>query len=256
MSDLRHIAYAPILIEPPTLRYRDDTRRVQHGNVVFMASPTSSCAWVGDDTPPDQVFALARATFGADAPFSIELDPAVAPALDAYLRDQGWTVDEEEPALVLTPLPSPVPAPPAGMTIRPARTAADIEVFAAISESRRLPSVAALTDPDIYLLLGEVDGVPVATSRAICAGGVVDITAVVTLPERRRHGYGTAMTWAAVAAGAARGCTAATLTATAMGYPIYLKMGFVPVCTLRGYAPPEGQRSEEGNGERATERAG
>ncbi len=238
MPDLRHIAHTPVLLESPTMRYRDDTRRVERGRVVLLATPSGNLVWVGDDTPPEQVFALARATFGADAPFSVELDTEAAPALDAFLRAAGWTVDEEEPALVLTPLPSRIPEPPVGLSIRAARTGADIEIFAAISEFRRPPAVAALADPDIYLLLGEVDGVPVATSRAICAGGVVDITAVVTLPERRGRGYGTAMTWAAVAAGAVRGCTAATLTATEMGYPIYIKMGFVPVCVFRGYSPP------------------
>jgi hypothetical protein len=35
-----------------------------------------------------------------------------------------------------------------------------------------------------------------------------------------------------------RGCTAAVLKATAMGYPLYLRMGFVEVCRMRVYAPP------------------
>jgi hypothetical protein len=29
-----------------------------------------------------------------------------------------------------------------------------------------------------------------------------------------------------------------TLTASAMGYPVYVAMGFVPVCTIRTYLPP------------------
>ena len=35
------------------------------------------------------------------------------------------------------------------------------------------------------------------------------------------------------------GCRAFLLTATEMGYPVYVKMGFVPVCTLRTYEPSE-----------------
>jgi hypothetical protein len=29
-----------------------------------------------------------------------------------------------------------------------------------------------------------------------------------------------------------------TLTASAMGYSVYVRLGFVPVCTYRNYAPP------------------
>jgi hypothetical protein len=29
-----------------------------------------------------------------------------------------------------------------------------------------------------------------------------------------------------------------TLTASEMGYPVYLRMGFVPVCRYRTYLPP------------------
>jgi hypothetical protein len=38
--------------------------------------------------------------------------------------------------------------------------------------------------------------------------------------------------------GVRRGCTAVTLNATELGLPVYLKMGFVPVCTHRSYLSP------------------
>ena len=38
---------------------------------------------------------------------------------------------------------------------------------------------------------------------------------------------------AAIAEDARRGCITALLTATGMGYPIYLCLGFRPVCTYR-----------------------
>jgi GNAT superfamily N-acetyltransferase len=68
---------------------------------------------------------------------------------------------------------------------------------------------------------------------------VADLMGVVTRPARRRRGYGTAMTWAAVSAAQGMGCRAFVLTATDMGYPVYVKMGFAPVCTLRTYEPSE-----------------
>ena len=63
---------------------------------------------------------------------------------------------------------------------------------------------------------------------------------VVTHPEFRRRGYGTALTWAAIAAARAMGARAALLGATPLGYPVYLKMGFTPICTMRTYEPPDG----------------
>ena len=42
----------------------------------------------------------------------------------------------------------------------------------------------------------------------------------------------------AVGAGREAGCTAFFLTATELGYPVYVKMGFVPICTMRTYTAP------------------
>ncbi|HET8631928.1 MAG TPA: hypothetical protein VFL91_31265 [Thermomicrobiales bacterium] len=41
-----------------------------------------------------------------------------------------------------------------------------------------------------------------------------------------------------MAGAAARGCRAATLTASEMGYPVYVRMGFAPVGTFRTYLRP------------------
>jgi predicted N-acetyltransferase YhbS len=67
---------------------------------------------------------------------------------------------------------------------------------------------------------------------------VADINGVRVLPEFRRRGFGTALTWATVAEAARLGCHAAVLTSTEMGYAVYVRMGFHPVCTLRTYVPP------------------
>ena len=47
------------------------------------------------------------------------------------------------------------------------------------------------------------------------------------------------MTWAAVAAGLERGCDVIILSASEMGYSVYLRMGFVPVCRYRTYIRPD-----------------
>jgi predicted GNAT family acetyltransferase len=100
-----------------------------------------------------------------------------------------------------------------------------------------VPSAEAARDPRVAVLVGYLDGEAVATSRVSRHGDVADIMGVVTRPEHRRRGYGTAMTWAAVAAARAMGCGAFVLGASEMGYPVYVKMGFAPVCTMRTYEP-------------------
>ncbi len=68
-------------------------------------------------------------------------------------------------------------------------------------------------------------------------GRIGSIMGVATVPAFRRRGLGTALTWAAVREGAARGCTRATLAAQGASFDLYRKMGFVHVCNHRAYAP-------------------
>ena len=103
---------------------------------------------------------------------------------------------------------------------------------------RHIPTVEAARDPRVAALVGYVDGVAVASSRLSAHGEVADIMGVVTRPEYRRRGYGTAMMWAGVVAARDAGCSTFLLTASEMGYPDYVKMGFVPICTMRTYAAP------------------
>jgi GNAT superfamily N-acetyltransferase len=198
-------------------------------------------ALVVGPSSPDRVFALAEEFFGLGARFNVTVEGEAAQPMEAALRDAGWLLDEEEPALVLTPLPATVPPPPPALKIRRVTDETGLADFRAVSGTgeRIIPSLEAVLDPGVCLLVGYREGRPVATSRFnLQDGAIADINGVVTVPEERRRGYGTALTWAAIAEARARGCTAAELTATEMGYPVYVKMGFIPVCTYRTYVPP------------------
>jgi len=61
---------------------------------------------------------------------------------------------------------------------------------------------------------------------------------VVTHPDWRRRGFDTAMTWAALDRAVTMDARTFILTATQLGYPVYRRMGFLPVCTLRSFEPP------------------
>ena len=142
---------------------------------------------------------------------------------------------------MLPRLPALPPPPPAGLAIRRVADEEGLADFRAVSETgeRVLPSLAAALDSDVALFVGYADGRAVASSRLVRLGDIAEISGVVTTPAYRRRRFGAALTWAAVAEGAARGCTTAMLTATPLGYPVYVRMGFVPVCTYRTYLPPK-----------------
>ncbi|MDQ2783463.1 MAG: GNAT family N-acetyltransferase [Chloroflexota bacterium] len=241
--DLRSIVRTPLRVPSPLQRYRPAPgRHVIHDDLVLTASggagPDFNSAFVLGPMPPERVFALADGFFDATG-YAIVVEADTAQPIEEAIRAQGWRLDEEEPALALAPIPAPPPSSP-GLTIRLVTTESGLADFMAISGTGRrwIPSLAAALDPAVALLVGYDGDEPVATSRLTCYDDVGDINGVVTSPTHRRCGFGTAMTWAAITEGTRRGCVAMTLTATAMGYPVYRRMGFVPVCTYRTYVPP------------------
>ena len=198
-------------------------------------------ATVFGPVPAGEFFAIA-AEFYATEPFTVTTESEPVLPVEQFVVDQGWVLDEEEPALAMTPLPplGQLPTPPAELDIRRVVDEPAFMDFTAIAQSgtRWAPSLAAANGPRVALFVGYVDNKPGATARLIIVGDVGDITSVITLPAFQRRGYATAMTWATVAEGQRRGCNAMTLTATPMGYNVYLRMGFIPVCRYRPYLPP------------------
>jgi GNAT superfamily N-acetyltransferase len=83
-----------------------------------------------------------------------------------------------------------------------------------------------------------LEGRPVGATLAIRTGDVGGVYAVETLPEARRRGVGTAVTWACVAAARAWGCRTVVLQASDMGLPVYLAMGFRTVVGYAEYVLP------------------
>jgi ribosomal protein S18 acetylase RimI-like enzyme len=245
-ADLRAVVHTPMRSPSPLEPYLPQPiRRAVHGDLLLISLEVAGIdlhqeVLVLGPVPPAEVFARAAAFFGPGVAYTILLEMEVAGALEAALCADGWQLIADEPALVLPRVPNAIPPPPPGLAIRRVTDAAGLAAFQRVSGTPPpfMPSLAAAQDPQVALLVGSVAGEPVATSRIACTAGVTDITGVVTAPASRRRGYGTALTWAAVAAGTARGCPVATLTATAMGAPIYRAMGFVPVGTFRTYAPP------------------
>ncbi len=76
------------------------------------------------------------------------------------------------------------------------------------------------------MYIGEYSGKPIATSLLYISNGVAGIYAVSTLPEFRGKGFGAALTAFAAKEGFSNGCDLASLQASAVGVPVYFRMGF------------------------------
>lgn len=248
-DDLRAILHAAAQVPPPLFRYRPaPTRHRLHPGLLLLASGPDDrggrgagehVALLFEPVTLEHFCGWTTAFFGAGHPFSVTLEVGIADPIEAALQRQGWQIAEEEPALVLARLPSTFPAPPPELAIVCVQDEPALAAFRSITRMApaTIPSLVAATDPAVALLVGYRDGEPVTTGRLNCLGTVAEVNSVTTKTGSERRGYGTAMTWAVLAEGAERGCVSAILTATTMGYPVYVRMGFVPVAVYRTYVP-------------------
>jgi GNAT superfamily N-acetyltransferase len=266
--DLIAVARQGLLLGPsPLLRHAAAGRRAEAEGVVLtcwgpVGPALNKAVVVGPAPPLARVLDLAAEFFGPDAGgFGVVVEGDAGHPAEAELRAAGWEVFEDEPALVLPSIPEPPPRP-AGLEVRRVRDAAGrrdllrvlAEGFGAPTAEGGTelspdafdafaPSVACALDPGVALLVGYVGGAPAASAYVYAVGPVAGITGVATVPAHRRRGLGTALTWAALRAGAGLGCDRATLAALGASYDLYRKMGFLHVCNHRAYrapAPPSG----------------
>jgi N-acetylglutamate synthase len=162
--------------------------------------------------------------------FRLVLREETDAVLAAAAQGRGFRVSSREPSMLLDQLP-PVPDVRAGLAIRQAVTPADIDAYGRVDapgmhEVTLGIARTAAQFPDFVLLLGELDGMAVATSMAVVTGDLVGVYNVQVLPDCRGRGFGRAMTAAAIRAGRTRGASRASLQATPLGEPLYRSMGF------------------------------
>ena len=195
----------------------------------------------------------AEAYFAArELPFRLMVRSDHRERVAQRLVEKGYTAVEPTPAMLLRTLPE-IPAPPAGLEIRIASEPADVAAFRGVAErgfgmpegmGTLAVADAVIARPDVDLLLGRVGGEPVATALVRTSVPVGGIYFVACEEAWRRRGYGEALTWAAVAAGAARGARFASLQASQLGAPVYARMGFATPAHYCWFASPGADASE------------
>ena len=149
-------------------------------------------------------------------PYEVSIAEPLAPELADVVMGSGLSINPVPyPGMALHPVPPSPPLPP------------DVVVARGLEPGLAdyLPASFA-ADPDVRVFNARLDGRPVGISIAIRTGDVAGVYGVGTRPESRGRGVGTAVTWAAVAAGREWGSDTIVLQASEMGLSLYQRMGF------------------------------
>ncbi|HVN37085.1 MAG TPA: GNAT family N-acetyltransferase [Myxococcota bacterium] len=230
--------------------YEGDGLLIAHGCTNFPVGLSNAAARLDPAVPAAEVIARARAHFAGEArTFTLW----VRGAPDADLEAAA----ESAKLLPVSPVPSPWmvlrkrlpdPAPPRDVRVELVRDESRIRDVVAVSQAAWAP--AGLPPAETASLLGRADRMlaphlvwslawrddrPVACAMALCSHGVAGIYWVGTVPDARRRGLAEIVTRAAGNAGFDRGMRVAALQASAMGYPVYQRMGYETVSHTRWY---------------------
>jgi len=184
--------------------------------------------------------------------------PLSEPAdLGERLVRRGWVHEEDLPwmAAPISRLLGTAPQPPGGLVVDAVEEDdAQARWLSVMSEgfgmddrgreamSRLAAAVGYGADRPWRRFVGSIDGRPVGSAGLMITERVAGVYNVATVPDARRLGMGAAMTAAALREGLARGYEVAVLGASARGYGVYRRMGFVEVCRvgLYDWKPPSG----------------
>jgi len=189
---------------------------------------------VTDPSLDDGVITDAIASFQAAGPWSVQVRTAPTEAIVAAAAARGLETLVPLPLMTRGLDDELTTELPEGVTVR-AMSAGDHAVYSeTLADGFGAPRavLAALGDSAVLGADGmrgflvESGGRPLATAFAVRTDDTVAITNVAVLPEHRRRGLGTIATRAALDYARASGARSAYLHASALGLPVYRRLGF------------------------------
>jgi len=166
----------------------------------------------------------------------------------------GLRIGSSDPLQFLDRRPDRSPADRSSLEIQVVTDAAGVRDVAAINQDATavfgswfpdgvfdsiFAMPATVLSPDIYAVVAYERGAPVATAQIFDHGDFAYVGWVAVVREAMRRGLGWLVTEEVANHGFERGAKAAVLMASPMGAPLYRRMGFVDVGTLRNaYSRP------------------
>lgn len=150
------------------------------------------------------------------AAWAHESDPATIGAL----YDRGYTLDTSTRAMAM-PLDDDLAVPRPEVHLGESSWSEYLRILGV--PDRLLQDVDS---SDFHVLIARLDRRNVATAMAYDHDGDCGIYNVVTVPDARRRGLGTALTALHVHQAKERGCTTASLQSTEMAERVYASVGF------------------------------
>jgi GNAT superfamily N-acetyltransferase len=178
------------------------------------------------------------------------LGPSMKPAnLREILLRGGWMHAGDEPGMAVDLRSLRPDEVPDGVAIREVASAEDLEVWTGtlgqgFGEGPAEAAWAGEVFGRIGLgaesswrhYLGLLDGRPVATASVLTACGVAGLYFVMTVPEERRRGIGSAITVRALLSARDQGYEVGVLQASEQGKGIYEALGFQELCQFELWA--------------------
>ena len=185
----------------------------------------------------DEVVGRARDEVAATGlPYCLQVRPSCASDAAEFAARRSMTFEEYQVPLMVLDDPArlaPVAEIDSFVVRQLAPAEADLhsrvaaEGFGAPFELfQRLATPSMLSVEGVRCYVGELDGSAVTTGMGFCSGSHVSIFSVATSPDHRGHGYGAALTTAAVTDGFAADAEWAWLQSSPDGFSVYQRLGF------------------------------
>jgi hypothetical protein len=170
--------------------------------------------------------------------------------LELAARAQGMSVAPDLLGMIATTSPN-LPEPRPGVEVRRVTDLEGVQDFRMVAADGLREEAPGLSDlihavfseprvllaPDTAAFVVRYWGEPASTAMMMLKEDIAWIGWVATRPYSRRLGLGLLATAAATRAGFDLGAKFASLEATAMGEPVYLRLGYRPIVRYRNYWP-------------------
>ena len=215
----------------------------------ILSFPQFNGVWADDDVASGGILESALAEIeGRGLYFSLQTRTGRSPNVEREAEHLGLALIDELPGMFATKEELADEGVP-GFSIQPATDEAELAVAGEVAErgfgvprGTLLPMYApqSASLPGMSVYVGRAEGEPVATAVGWTIAGLVGIFGVSTVPEFRGRGLGGAMTARACLDGFEAGAEGAWLQSSAMGEPVYRRLGFREVVRYKLFGRPAG----------------